>query len=655
MGTIRSKEGEKIMSKIETWQKATIMLIFSLIILGVFKTSISVSAEDSVIIAAWNYTEAPTDYPVKATSGFYGAKAFLEDFKISYKTPSYLNDGLSLRGWDKGADAKFWQVSFSTKAYRNLSLSAKTSSSSPGPRDFKIIYSVDNGVTWNEVPGSSYQIAGYTKLGQDVVYRHNINLSLPVEVDNRDKLLLRFIMRTNFPAQTYYGYNYGDVASDGTSQINNIIVSGTPMVTGISLNTSEETINKEETLKLTALIEPENAGNKQVEWTTSNSQVAEVEDGVVKGVGSGTAIITAKTVEGEFEAACRVTVEVPVKGITFERTIETLIVDSKLQLTPKIDPENATNKDISWESSNKQIVDVDEKGCITALSAGTAEIIAKTLDGGFEDKCIITVTVPVTRVSLEKTEVTIRLGDEPVKLNAAVYPEDATNRNIQWTSSNSQVVTVEDGVITAKDGGTADITAATVDGGFKASCTITVIIPVTGIQTEDEYVTVNPGGTIQLKAIILPEKASNKKVIWKSSDRSIATVDDYGWVKGIRNGVVKITATTVDGNFNAEYIVAVAEKPVAGIRLNKEEITIEAGKFEMITAHLFQGNVSVSDLIWSSSNESIAKVGSIKDNGKTAQILGLVQGEAIITVTALDGGFTARCKVKIIASQNGKK
>lgn len=173
-------------------------------------------------------------------------------------------------------------------------------------------------------------------------------------------------------------------------------------------------------------------------------------------------------------------------------------------------------------------------------------------------------------------------------------------------------------------------------------------IPVTGIQLSKQYLTVKPGETQQLIAVITPENAANKKIIWTSSNPGIAVVDQNGNVKGISIGVAKITAVTEDGNFRAECRVAVAKIPVTGVRINKGVITIKAGKFEIITAHILQGNVSIEDLIWTSDNEAVAKIGTIKQNGKTVEILGLANGETVITVTTLDGGFTATCRVIVI-------
>ncbi|MBQ8208651.1 MAG: peptidoglycan DD-metalloendopeptidase family protein [Clostridia bacterium] len=165
----------------------------------------------------------------------------------------------------------------------------------------------------------------------------------------------------------------------------------------------------------------------------------------------------------------------PVSGVTLNTSISTITVGNTLTLTATISPSNAANKNVSWTSSNTSIATVSN-GVVTAKAAGTATITVKTSDGSKTATCTVTVkanTVSVTGVTLNKTEATLTVGDT-LTLTATVAPSNATNKNVSWTSSNTSVATVSNGVVTAKASGTATITVKTTDGNKTASCKITV-------------------------------------------------------------------------------------------------------------------------------------------------------------------------------------
>ncbi|SKA94002.1 Predicted metal-dependent phosphoesterase TrpH, contains PHP domain [Caloramator quimbayensis] len=199
-------------------KKVTSLFVVMVIVLNFFSTSIPALAAQPQRIAAWDYTAAPTTYPVPATDGEYKDGAVLKNFKDAI--PSYSKGSLSINGWDNGENSKYWQIEFSTKGYDNLSLSAKTRSSSTGPRDFKLIYSIDEGNTWLDVPNSTYAITG-TDLSN---YMPEINL--PSDLADKDKVYVRFIMTSNTSSTST---TTTEVQSGGTSNINNIIITGTPV------------------------------------------------------------------------------------------------------------------------------------------------------------------------------------------------------------------------------------------------------------------------------------------------------------------------------------------------------------------------------------------------------------------------------------------
>jgi uncharacterized protein YjdB len=270
-------------------------------------------------------------------------------------------------------------------------------------------------------------------------------------------------------------------------------------VTGVTLNQSSLTLAVNGTAVLTPTVEPNNATNKNVSWSSSNPGVATVNNGTVTAVSAGSATISVTTADGGFFDTCDVTVEpadpntVAVTDVTLNESILTLEIDDTATLIATVNPSNATNKDVTWSSSNNNVATVDG-GTVTAIAEGTATITVTTADGGFFDTCDVTVepadpnNVAVIDVTLNESILTLEI-DDTATLNATINPSNATNKNVTWSSDNTNVATVVDGTVTAIAEGTATITVTTADGGKTATCVVTVN-PVTG----DASITINFDG-----------------------------------------------------------------------------------------------------------------------------------------------------------------
>jgi len=171
---------------------------------------------------------------------------------------------------------------------------------------------------------------------------------------------------------------------------------------------------------------------------------------------------------------------IPVTAVSLDKTTLSFNAIGKSEtLTATVEPSDASNKNVSWSSSNPGVAAVN-KGVVTAVGEGTAVITVTTEDGGFTATCTVTVTidtsVPVQGVSLDKTSLYMTKTGQTVQLTATVEPANATNKSVTWSSSNTAVATVENGVVTAVGNGTAVITVTTEDGGKTATCTVTVLI-----------------------------------------------------------------------------------------------------------------------------------------------------------------------------------
>ena len=205
---------------------------------------------------------------------------------------------------------------------------------------------------------------------------------------------------------------------------------------------------------------------------------------------------------------------------------------------------------ITTKSSNTAVATVDETGKITTVAPGTATI--KIIVGGASASCKVTVTQAVTKITLNKTKLSLDVP-QTYQLTATITPSDASNKTLNWTSSNPAAATVDaNGLVTAVGNGTAVIKAESTDGtGISASCTVTVIdpskIPVSGIALDKTSLSLEAMEDYQLTATVSPTNAANKGLIWSSSNEAVATVDSNGKVTAVAKGTATITATAADG------------------------------------------------------------------------------------------------------------
>lgn len=334
---------------------------------------------------------------------------------------------------------------------------------------------------------------------------------------------------------------------------------------------------------------------------------------------------------------------VKVTGVSLDQSDVTLKIKETLQLNATVSPNNAKNKEITWSSSDSDIVTVDDTGLITAKKKGTATIKVVTNDGNYEATCKVTVAsdvVKVTGISLDKTSATVGINNT-ITLKATVKPNDASNKGVTWKSSDTSIATVDNGKVKGIKEGKVTITATTKDGNHSATATITVKkIKVTGVTLNTTSKTIAVGDTYTLKATVKPSDASDKGVTWKSSDTSIVTVSG-GKIKGIKEGKATITVTTKDGNYSATATITVNPAKVTKVTITgnstvavKKSITLKAS----VTA---TGNADKT-VKWTSSDTTIATV-----NNK-----GVVTGvkAGTVTITATAGGVKATKKVTVTAS-----
>lgn len=322
-------------------------------------------------------------------------------------------------------------------------------------------------------------------------------------------------------------------------------------VTSVKLNKSTLSLVTGKSDTLTATISPSNATSKSISWSSSNTNVATVSsDGTVKAVGAGYATITAKSNNGK-TAQCTVTATDPVVDVTsvsLNQTSLSLTTGNSSILAASVLPSNATNKTITWLSSNTNVVTVSG-GLVKAVAAGSATITARS-NNGKTAICTVTVKDPVievTSVSLNKTSLSLVKGNSQT-LTASVTPTNATNKTITWKSSNTNVATVSNGKISATAAGTATITATT-SNGLVASCKVTVtnpVIEVSSISLNKTTLSLAKGKSETLAATISPSNATNKTISWSSSNTNVATVSG-GKITAVSAGTATITVKSSNG------------------------------------------------------------------------------------------------------------
>lgn len=267
------------------------------------------------------------------------------------------------------------------------------------------------------------------------------------------------------------------IVNGGTLKGENIPTEGVVYkVTEVKLDKDSLTLDVGGSENLAATITPSNATNKNVTWSSDNQNVATVENGKVTAVGAGKATITVTTEDGNKTATCAVTVNpISVTGVTLDQSALPISVGGSAELKANVTPENATNKTVTWSSDNTAVATVDASGKVTAVAPGTATITVTTADGGKTANCTVTVTQPVNDVTLDKTTMDLFVGNGGT-LTAKIQPDNASNKTVDWTTSNAGVATVDaNGKVTAVGAGKATITATAADGSEKkAACEVTV-------------------------------------------------------------------------------------------------------------------------------------------------------------------------------------
>lgn len=330
-------------------------------------------------------------------------------------------------------------------------------------------------------------------------------------------------------------------------------------------------------------------------------------------------------------------ISVPATGVTLTPSTLSLQAGASSPLTATVAPATATNKGINWRSSNPAVATVNSSGGVTGVANGSATITATTQDGGFIASSVVTVgsVVVQPQISISPATATVGIGTTTI-LTAALVPANVPTP-VTWTSSNPAVAQVSTtGVVTGVSVGVATITARRSDNGLTATSQVTVtdvVILPTSVSVQPFGTTLPLGNTFQLTATVLPNNATNKTVIWTSSNPLVATVSASGLVTSVAAGQTTITGRTQSANLTASSVITIVGGPAPVVAVSPRTATVLVGATTTLTATVIPAT-PVRPITWSSDNLAVATVSS------AGVVTGVAAGTATIRALVAGGGST---------------
>ena len=393
---------------------------------------------------------------------------------------------------------------------------------------------------------------------------------------------------------------------------------------------------------LQATVTPSSVRNKRVTLTSSDPAILNAgNDGVIQGVKRGECDLTvASVMDPAVAVTYHVVVVQPVRKVTISGD-KTVAAGKSIQLTAEVAPEDATIKNIEWRSRQPQTAVVDQNGMVTGAARGNAVIEAVAKDGsGIVGTMNITVTQDVTSIVFRQTDATVATG-RSIRVYVDVFPNNANNRRVVWTSSDETIATVREGTITGRKAGTCVITCASESNPeVTATIPVQVIQMVTDItvQTPQEALSFYIGQSIQLDWTVMPEDASIKAVTFSSRRPGVAVVDENGVVTGVAKGDAYIDIKATDGSGRVRTIKVGVMKAVEGINPLAAEYYIPLRRSINIKATVYPSDASNQRILWSTSDEYIATVRSV--GTIYGGVRGVNRGRTNLTATSEDGGFS---------------
>lgn len=416
-------------------------------------------------------------------------------------------------------------------------------------------------------------------------------------------------------------------------------------VSQIILTPSETTIEIGETKEINALITPAGLVDVHLTWQSSDPTIFSIADNgatsaQITGLKGGTAFLTAINDKNVVVGYCTVTVKQQVQQLRLSETDVRGKMKQTHQLYATIAPENATNQTLKWTSSNNSIVSVDKTGKLTFNRAGTAVITVQSEDNpALMAQCTVTVLQSVADVELDEELVELYVG-ESKRLTYMVYPSTASSPEVQWTSFDTSVVTVDDeGLLSGKRPGTTQVMVMTYEGSYYAICTVVVKQRATGVRMNATEVTMNAGEYYDMDVTITPATATDANLTWESLNTKVVTVSSTGRITARSVGTAIILVKTEGGA--TSYCTVTVLEAVRAMELDPSELTIDVGEAFTIAPVFRPASASNTQVKWESSDTSVATISA------AGTVTGVERGTTVITCTSMDGGYKAFCLVTV--------
>lgn len=422
--------------------------------------------------------------------------------------------------------------------------------------------------------------------------------------------------------------------------------------TAIALSQNSLELYEGSSESLSVIYTPADTTDTDITWTTSDSNVATVSNGIVSGVSRGTATITATTKAG-LTASCNVTVKREISSIVLNKYSLGLNKGDSEQLIATIPEDSDGDKTITWTSSNPTVAFVSTSGVVLAMDKGTA-VITATTSNGKTATCTVSVGVLLQSISFEDdiTTKTLKMGvtgEDSFQLNVIYNPTDTDvdKTTLVWASTDTSVASVaEDGTVTARGSGDANITASI--AGKEATCAVHVEIPILSIDIKDET-ELTYGEEEKLEVTFNTynqlETTDDKTIKWTSSNEGVATVTTDGTIITNGAGTAVITATSVANDTITDTCnVTVNPAPLQSIVIKEQSVLLEKGDTQTLTVEFNPDKTTDSkNITWESSDTAVV---TIDANGT---VTGLSNGTSTITART-DNGLTAETTITVVTT-----
>lgn len=438
-------------------------------------------------------------------------------------------------------------------------------------------------------------------------------------------------------------------------------------ITGLKLSKSSVTLKVGGTEELSVMTTPADADKSTLVWTVTDPTIAQVENGKITALKNGTTVVTVKTADGAVYQTCTVVVsdeddpaEIKVTGIALNKDHFVIKLGGSAQLSATATPDNATDKTLSYSSSDATIAQVGTDGKITTLKEGVAEIVV-TASSGIKKTCLVIVCKDNQLPAGTSAEVSVKAGESLNLATVDTYCKNLTG--LTYTSGDKSVLTMDGSKATGVKKGKVTVTVTDADKNPVFTFTVNVTKgdtptpskELSGIRINEKTLAVEEGKTITVTATLLPEGVAAYRIFWISEAKDVFSVDENGVITGIKEGKGYVTAYVSDGkkSFTSVCEVEVYAKggqpsniPATGIKLNERTVSLKVDDEYKIEYTLTPADAT-SKVQFIDESKNMSAEGVISLDKTTGTVKALKAGKTAVTLYVSDG-ITATIYITVV-------